>query len=74
MVSLFDNTQASRAACCARIAGLLGTPGVVSVLDVDGTLSFAAGHGEYPPARGKQPGPHTLRRCRAATRRKRSRG
>jgi hypothetical protein len=46
MVSLFDNTQASRAACCVRIAGLLGTPGVVSVLDADGTVSFAAGHGD----------------------------
>jgi Zn-dependent peptidase ImmA (M78 family) len=53
VVALFDRTQASRAACCVRIAERLGTHGVVAVLDAAGTVSFAAGHGEvYPPARG----------------------
>jgi hypothetical protein len=53
VVALFERTQASRAACCVRIAEHLGTHGVVAVLDAAGTVSFAAGHGEvYPPARG----------------------
>ncbi|MGH3567111.1 MAG: ImmA/IrrE family metallo-endopeptidase [Pseudonocardia sp.] len=53
VVALFDSTQASRAACAVRMAQNLGTPGVVAVLDSEGTVSFAAGHGEvFPPARG----------------------
>lgn len=53
VVALFERTQASRAACCVRIAEQLGTDGVVAVLDDAGTVSFAAAHGEiYPPARG----------------------
>ncbi|MEO3810793.1 ImmA/IrrE family metallo-endopeptidase [Sphaerisporangium sp. B11E5] len=51
--SLFERTQASRAACSVRIAQQLGTDGVVAVLDSAGIVSFAAAHGEvYPPARG----------------------
>lgn len=53
IVALFERTQASRAACCVRMAERLGTHGVVAVLDATGTVSFAAGRGEvYPPARG----------------------
>lgn len=53
VVALFERTQASRAACCVRIADQLGTHGVVAVLDATGAVSFAAGHGEvFPPARG----------------------
>ena len=53
VVGRFERTQASRAACCVRMAEQLGTHGVVSVLDSTGTVSFAAGHGEvFPPARG----------------------
>jgi Zn-dependent peptidase ImmA (M78 family) len=53
VVALFERTRASRAACCVRIAGQLGTYGVVTVLGATGTVSFAAAHGEvYPPARG----------------------
>lgn len=54
VVSLFDRTQASRAACSVRIVEQLGTHGVVTVLDSDGTVSFAAAHSAevLPPARG----------------------
>ncbi|RBY81690.1 hypothetical protein DQ238_06605 [Geodermatophilus sp. TF02-6] len=54
VVDLFERTQASRAACCVRIAEQLGTHGVVTVLDSTGTVSFAAAHGDevFPPARG----------------------
>jgi len=52
VVELFERTQASRAACCVRIADQLGTHGVVAVLDDMGTVSFAVAHGDvYPPAR-----------------------
>lgn len=52
VVALFEKTRASRAACCVRIAERLGTPGVVAVLDFNGMVSFAAGHGDLiPPAR-----------------------
>jgi len=53
VVGLFERTQASRAACCVRIADQLGTHGAVAILDATGTVSFAVGHGEViPPARG----------------------
>lgn len=53
VVNVFKRTQASRAACCVRVADQLGTHGVVSVYDDAGTVSFAAGHGEvFPPPRG----------------------
>lgn len=54
VVGLFERTQASRAACCVRVAAQLGTHGVVAVTDADGVVSFAAAHGEvFPPARGE---------------------
>jgi len=68
VVVLFERTQASRAACCVRMAEMLGTHGVVAVLDATGTVSFAAAHGEiYPPARGSSQADTPL--VRAALRR-----
>jgi Zn-dependent peptidase ImmA (M78 family) len=53
LVRLFKETQASRAACCARVAERLGTSGVVAVIDSFGTVRFARGRGNViPPARG----------------------
>lgn len=53
VVDLYNRTQASRSACCVRAAEHLGSPGFVGVLADDGTVIFAAGHGDvYPPARG----------------------
>ncbi|WP_433272271.1 ImmA/IrrE family metallo-endopeptidase [Pseudonocardia xinjiangensis] len=53
VVAVFERTQASRAACCVRMASRLGTHGVITVLDATGTVSFAVARGEvYPPARG----------------------
>jgi Zn-dependent peptidase ImmA (M78 family) len=53
VVELYGRTQASRAACCVRAAERLGSPGVVAVLSAEGTVTFAAGHGDvFPPARG----------------------
>lgn len=53
VVALFERTQASRAACCVRVAEQLGTHGAVVVLDARGCVSFAAAHGDvFPPARG----------------------
>jgi hypothetical protein len=53
LVRLFEMTEASRAACCARVVEKLGTSGVVAVLDDSGAVGFARGHGDvYPPARG----------------------
>lgn len=50
---LFEASNASRAAICVRLAGKLGSPGVVVVLDPAGTVSFAAARGGlFPPARG----------------------
>ena len=53
LVRLFEETQASRAACCARVVEYLGTSGVVAVIDNTGNVRFARGHGEVmEPARG----------------------
>jgi hypothetical protein len=53
LVRLFEETQASRAACCARVVEHLGTSGVVAVIDDAGRVRFARGHGEViGPARG----------------------
>ncbi len=50
---LFEASNASRAAICIRVAGLLGSPGVVAVLDPAGAVTFAAARGGlFPPARG----------------------
>ncbi len=53
LVRLFDETQASRAACCARVVEHLGATGVVAVFDDTGRVMFARGHGNViAPARG----------------------
>jgi hypothetical protein len=53
LVRLFEETKASRAACCARAVEHLGTSGVVAVIDNVGRVMFARGHGDViGPARG----------------------
>ena len=53
LVRLFEETQASRAACCARVVDHLGASGVVAVFDNTGRVMFARGHGDViAPARG----------------------
>jgi Zn-dependent peptidase ImmA (M78 family) len=53
LVRLFEETKASRAACCARAVEHLGTSGVVAVIDNAGRVMFARGHGDViGPARG----------------------
>lgn len=53
IVAMFEQTQASRAACCVRAAERLHSHGFVAVLDAAGTVTFAAGRGDvFPPARG----------------------
>ncbi len=50
---LFRASNASRAAICVRLAGLLQSQGVVVVLDTAGVVTFAAAQGDLvPPARG----------------------
>lgn len=50
---LFEVSNASRAAICVRLAGRLGSPGAVVVLDPAGVVTFAAARGGlFPPARG----------------------
>lgn len=70
VVTLFDRTQASRAACCVRIAERLSGHGVIALLDNTGQVAFAAGRGDvYPPARGsdQSPTPVVSRALRTAT-------
>jgi Zn-dependent peptidase ImmA (M78 family) len=53
LVRLFEVTEASRAACCARVIDYLGTNGIIAVLDDTGHVRFARGHGDvFAPARG----------------------
>lgn len=53
IVDLYEQTQASRAACCVRAVDRLHGHGFVAVLNDAGIVSFAAGRGEiFPPARG----------------------
>ena len=53
LVRLFEETQASRAACCARVVEHLGASGVAGVFDDTGHVMFARGHGDViAPARG----------------------
>jgi hypothetical protein len=53
VVTLFERTRASRAACCVRVAEQLSGHGVVALLDGTGQVAFASGRGDvYPPARG----------------------
>jgi hypothetical protein len=71
VVELYGRTQASRAACCVRAAERLGSPGVVAVLSADGTVTFAAGHGDVvPPARSSSQATTPL--VRAALQRRRN--
>jgi hypothetical protein len=52
VVELFHSSQASREACCVRAAEHLTGSGAVVLLDVGGTVIFAAPRGIFPPARG----------------------
>lgn len=52
VVRLYQASNASRAACVVRAAEHLHSSGVVVLYDAAGIVSFAAGHGVYPPARG----------------------
>lgn len=52
VVEMFQRSQASREACCVRAAQHLTGAGAVVLLDLAGTVIFAAPHGMIPPARG----------------------
>jgi hypothetical protein len=52
IVRLYQASTASRAACVVRAAEHLLSSGTVVLYDAAGVVSFAAGHGVYPPARG----------------------
>lgn len=52
VVEIFQRFQASREACCVRAAEYMRGAGVVVLLDVTGTVIFAAPRGILPPARG----------------------
>jgi hypothetical protein len=52
VVEIFQRFHASREACCVRVAEYLIGAGVVVLLDVTGTVIFAAPHALIPPARG----------------------
>lgn len=51
VMTLYDASQASRAACCVRAAEKLTGPGAVFLLDHDGIVNFSVGQGMAPPAR-----------------------
>jgi hypothetical protein len=52
VVRLYQGSSASRAACVVRAAEHLRSSGAVVLYDAAGIVSFAAGQGVYPPARG----------------------
>jgi IrrE N-terminal-like domain len=52
VVALYNESGASRAACCVRAAERLSGLGAVVLLEPTGLVSFAAAHGLVPPARG----------------------
>lgn len=52
VADLFQNSRASREACCVRAAEHFTGAGVVVLLDNEGKVLFAAPHGTVPPARG----------------------
>jgi hypothetical protein len=54
IVDLWHASPASRAAVCVRAAQRLPAPGHVVLLNLDGTVSFAASTGLPPLARGSQ--------------------
>ncbi|KAB1909015.1 ImmA/IrrE family metallo-endopeptidase [Micromonospora sp. AMSO1212t] len=54
---LFEASQASRSACCVKVAQLLPCEGWVLLTDLDGTVQFAAVSGNrIPPRRGTYQG------------------
>jgi hypothetical protein len=52
VVALYNESGASRAACCVRAAEGLSGLGAVMVVEPTGLVSFAAFYGLIPPARG----------------------
>jgi hypothetical protein len=56
VAALHAASSASRAAVCVRAAQRLRSPGHVVLLDYDGTVQFAAGHGLPPVAKGSNQG------------------
>ncbi len=52
VADLFKRSQASREACCVRASEFFTGSGVVVLLGPQGTVVFAAPHGQIPPARG----------------------
>lgn len=56
VVGLWSASRASRAAVCVRAAEHLPAPGHVLLLDRDGQVMFAAGHGLPPVRRGSDQG------------------
>jgi IrrE N-terminal-like domain len=52
VVALYNESGASRAACCVRAAERLSGLGAVVLIEPTGVVSFAASHGLIPPARG----------------------
>ncbi|WP_248814050.1 ImmA/IrrE family metallo-endopeptidase [Frankia sp. AgPm24] len=52
IVDMFQNSQASREACCVRASELLSGGGIVVLLDATGRVVFASPRGVVPPARG----------------------
>jgi hypothetical protein len=51
VVALYQRSTASRAACCVRAVEHLDSFGTVVLYTPDGTVSFAAARGIFPPAR-----------------------
>ena len=52
VVTLYERSNASRAACCVRVSERLVGGGVVAVYRSDGTVAAASSSTLYPPARG----------------------
>lgn len=52
VVALYEESQASRAACCVRASERLTSPGIIMLVDMAGQVNFAARYGLVPPARG----------------------
>lgn len=60
-LSLFSQSNASRAAICVRLTAELTGPGVFMVIDPRGTVNFAASRGSiFPPARGSDQSQNAL--------------
>ncbi len=52
VIELFEQTQASREACCVRAAQRIVGEGYVMLCDISGTAIFTACTGQYPVRRG----------------------